>query len=106
MATSTKVRSKVIAFHEANWSNKMIAEKVRIGRNTVSRLIQKYRADPKKDVPEPKVQDPSTRWRKVTTANIETIRRSINQKPFLEAKVIWLNNPSLQHLSIRYETFQ
>ena len=61
---------------------------------------------PNKDVPRPKVRDPATMtWRKVTSKNVETIKRSITQNPFLEAKTIWLKHPSLQHLSLRYILF-
>ena len=94
-------RARIISEHEAGLSSRKIAQKVGVNQRTVLHWLRKYKDDPLKNIPQPKVMDPAKRFRKITEANINTVRRSLARNPFLSSKNIWISNPSLHHLSLR-----
>ena len=93
-------RGKVIALHEVGLNTKQISERVKPSQRTVSRWIQRYIADPNKNVPKSRANKTSKNAQKYTNQNVETIRRSCARNPEITARQIRQNNASLHHLSL------
>ena len=78
-----------------------------VSRSTVFewlKLSRQMMRDPNNNNPHNNVLIPKQQGgnrQKVTPANLQTMRRLWSQNPFLAAKVIRANNPSLHHLSVR-----
>ena len=92
-------RTKAITYHDLGWTQKSIAAKLNIAQSTVSDWIKRYKADPNNNIPMPKPR--VGRPKKVTAANIDTIRRSLAVNPTQSVRMIRLANNSLQHLALR-----
>ena len=89
-------RGMAIGWYLAGWTQMKIASKLNVTQSSVSNWIRRYKSDPNKNVP--KVLPRSGRPKKVTAANIATVRRSIARNPTQSANQIRLNCPSLHHL--------
>ena len=90
-------RGMAIGWYLAGWTQMKIASKLNVAQSSVSNWIRRYKSDPNKNVP--KVLPRSGRPKKITAANIATVRRSVARNPTQSANQIRLNNPSLHHLT-------
>ena len=95
----TVERTKAITYNDLGWTQKSIAAKLKCLQPTVSRWIKWYKADPNNNIPMPKPR--VGRPKKVTAANIDTIRRSLAKNPIQSVRMIHLANNSLHHLALR-----
>lgn len=83
----------IIALKEGGKQTKEISEQLGVAKSTVRKWCARFRADPKKDLPEPL---PHTgRRRKISKRAVNMLKRTLEQRPRVTARKLKEDNPEL-----------